>query len=666
MDFFGQQEQARRQTKTLVLLFALAVIAIVAAVNLVLAMIWIWANGEPLAGVHAYPAGFFATNTLVTLALIGGGTLIQTWNLRDGGDAVARMAGGRPLAPAVRDLAERRLLNVVEEMALAAGIACPKVYVLDKEEAINAFAAGHNPNEAVIAVTRGALQRLNRDELQGVIGHEFSHILNGDMRLNVNLIGVLFGIQMVAGFGRTLFEFGARVWGRRGRDEKGPPLQLVLMAVGAVLFVVGYIGIFFGRMIKAAVSRQREFLADASAVQFTRNPDGIGGALRKIGGLTRSTGLGSRIAHPNAEQLSHLFLGAALPRLAGGWLATHPPLAERLRRIYGRSVEPLDAPEIPEPPPAAEPMLPDIPYFVPAAAAMPAAASAASASASMVTPTTPSVEFGHHAAAPAALPIELGNALREPQAACALVYALLLGPAAERPPQMALLTAAQPQEAKLAAYLAQALEQLPKSARLPLLDLAMPALRQLSAPQRVTLLATAEQLIAADSRITLAEFVVQTVLLRRLGPHAGRAVRVRFSDLKGLRAEAVQLLSLVAHVAALPAVEPALKARVEPGALARFLEGAARCPELALTAHDFQQVAAVGFAAVRAALERANQLAPLAKPHLVKAWLAVAAAEGQQLSLASADVLRALCAAIDAPIPPAVAASYTDCAWPAG
>ncbi len=332
------------------LLFALAVVAIVAAVNLALALIWIWANGEPLAGSHDYPAGFFATNTLVTLALIGGGTLIQSWNLRDGGDAVARMAGGRPVLPASRDLAERRLLNVVEEMALAAGIACPKVYLLDKEEAINAFAAGHNPNEAVIAVTRGALKRLNRDELQGVVGHEFSHILNGDMRLNVNLIGVLFGIQMVAGFGRTLMEFGGRVWGRRGRDEKGASGQAIVVVIGLVLFVVGYIGIFFGRLIKAAVSRQREFLADASAVQFTRNPDGIGGALRKIGGLARNDGPGSRIAHPNAEQLSHLFLGAAQPRLAGGWLATHPPLAERLRRIYGRSVELLDAPEIPEPP----------------------------------------------------------------------------------------------------------------------------------------------------------------------------------------------------------------------------------------------------------------------------------------------------------------------------
>lgn len=660
MDFFAQQEHARRQTKTLVLLFVLAVVAIVAAVNLALALIWLWANGQPLAGAHHYPAGFFATNTLVTLALIGGGTLIQSWNLRDGGDAVARMAGGRPLVPASRDLAERRLQNVVEEMALAAGIACPKVYVLDQEEAINAFAAGHNPNEAVVAVTRGALRRLNRDELQGVIGHEFSHILNGDMRLNVNLIGVLFGIQMVAGFGRTLIEFGGRVWGRRGRDEKGPPLQLVLMAVGATLFVVGYIGIFFGRLIKAAVSRQREFLADASAVQFTRNPDGIGGALRKIGGLTRSDGFGSRIAHPNAEQLSHLFLGAARPRLAAGWLATHPPLQERLRRIYGRRVEWLAAPEIPEAPAVAEPMLPDLPYFAPAAAS-PAAA--------------PSAACGRHdgssTAPPSALPLplELGNAAHEPQAACALVYALLLGPPSERPPQLALL-AAEPQQARLALHLAQALERLPKSARLPLLDLAMPALRQLSDAQRATLLATADRLIAADARITLAEFVVQTVLLRRLGAHAGRAVRVRFAGLAGVREEASLLLALVAHVAQGTAASES-ESEPEPAALQRFLRGAALCPELALTAADFRPATAVNFTAVRIALERANQLAPLAKPQLVKAWLAAADTDDADdadaaLSPASADVLRALCAALDAPIPPAVAATYTDCAWPGG
>jgi Zn-dependent protease with chaperone function len=698
MDFFGQQQEARRQTKTLVLLFVLAVTTIVLAVNLALALIWIFANGQSLAGAHHYPAGFFATNTGVALALIGGGTLIQSWNLRDGGDAVARMAGGRPVLPGTRQLAERRLLNVVEEMALAAGIACPQVYLLDDEVSINAFAAGHTSNQAVVAITRGALQRLSRDELQGVIGHEFSHILNGDMRLNLRLIGVLFGIQMIASFGQTLMEFGGRVWGRRGRDEKGSSAQVALFAVGLALFAVGYIGIFFGRMIKAAVSRQREFLADASAVQFTRNPEGIGGALRKIGGLSRSSGagLGSRISHPNAEQLSHLFLGAARPHLMHGWLATHPPLRERLRRIYGREVELLAAPEIAEAPMAAEPMLPDIPYF--SSASRPASLPAASVtsptsapSAAITAPAVAALDVGDPGARPTpalALPADLANALHEPQAACALVYALLCGPAPERAAQIALLAASQPQQAARAADLAQLLERLPKSARLPLLDLAMPALRQLSGAQRSGLLATAGQLVAADQRITLAEFVVQTVLLRRLDAHAGRAVPVRFAQITALRAETALLLSLVAHVAAAKTAEPTLEPApqsiavselpppqpVEAEALAAFLRGAGHCAELGLTARDFQAAPAIAFDSVHAALARVNQLAPLAKPALVKAWLAAASVEGELLSVTSADVLRALCAAIDAPIPPAVAATYTELnselnselVWPAG
>jgi len=660
MDFFGQQEQARRQSRTLVLLFALAVLLIVASVNLALALLWAWANGQPLAAVAGYPRGFFVTNTVVTLALIGVGTLIQSWNLRDGGDAVARMAGGRPVEPATTEPGERRLLNVVEEMALASGIACPRVYLLDREDSINAFAAGHTPNQAAVAVTRGALTRLSRDELQGVIGHEFSHILNGDMRLNIHLIGVLFGIQMIAGFGRTLIDFGARVWGRRGRDEKGPPLQLVLMAAGVVLFVIGYIGIFFGRLIKAAVSRQREFLADASAVQFTRNPDGIGGALRKIGGLGSGAGAGSRIGHPNAEQLSHLFLGAALPRLAGGWLATHPPLAERLRRIYGRPMEPLAAPEIPPETPVPEPMLPDIPYFAPAAAA----ASAAPAAASTAAPTAaPGLATPHAApaSAPSKLPIALANAAHDPQAAGALVQALLLDAPPARDGQLQLLATIDAGSARMAGYLRRELDALPHSVRLPLLDLAAPALRQLTAPQRAALLDSCERLIAADGRVTLAEFVVQAVLQRRLGRHAGRAVPVRFTTPAALRAEAALLLSLLAQVTL--RAQPAAAA---DSALPAFLRGAAACPELALAAADLRPAAAIDFADVRAALERVNQLAPLAKPALVKAWLAAASDAGGALLPASADVLRALCSAIDAPLPPALAAAYGGYDWSAG
>ena len=636
MNFFQQQDHARRQTRTLVILFALAVIAIVAAVNGALALTWSWTTTGYVLGMRDYPRGFFATNTGVTLALIAGGTLIEMFNLREGGDAVAKMAGGRPVSPATTDLYEHRLLNVVEEMALASGIACPRVYLLEREEAINAFAAGYNRDEAVVAVTRGMLMRLSRDELQGVVAHEFSHILNGDMRLNIRLIGLLFGIQMIAGFGQHLIDFSTHTWSVRERNEKGPSARLALLATGIALLVIGYIGVFFGRLIKAAVSRQREFLADASAVQFTRNPDGIGGALRKIGGLSRSMSLGSRIEHPNAEQLSHLFLGAPKPNLLAGMFATHPPLEERLRRIFGRKVDMLEAPEVPQQYAGAIETLPDIPFV-----------SAAQAQAAQW------VAAGNGGQAPAALPPELGNALRDPQASSALALALLLGEGDERAAQIAILRRDAPQHAALAPYLADAVARLPKSARLPLLDQAMPALKQLLAEGRAALLANVDRLIAADNKLTLAEFVLQTVLARRLDAHAGRATPVRYGDLRALRQDCAVLLSLVAHVAA-----PAANAK----AYELFARAAASCPQAGLSANDLLRVDAIDYARVRIALDRAHQLAPLAKPALIKMLLA-AAENPEAMPLASADLLRAICAALEAPIPPVVASTYTTYHW---
>ena len=354
MDFFAQQAHAQRQTRLLLMLFMLALLAIVVAVNLAMALIFIWTAGAS----PGYPRGFFLTNTLVTVALIGGGSAIEILRLREGGDAVARMAGGRLILSTSRQPQERRLQNVVEEMAIAAGIACPRIYVMERESAINAFAAGFDQNEAVIAVTRGTLERLNRDELQGVVAHEFSHILNGDMRLNMRLIGVLSGIQMIAGFGRQLMD---AAWVFRS-DSRKTDSRSSIWLVGAALYAVGYIGVFFGRLIKSAVSRQREFLADSSAVQFTRNPDGIGNALRKIGGLSRVMPLGSRIDSPQAEQLSHFFLCAARPALLAGLFATHPPLEERLRRIYGRNIGLLDAPVLEESQFSIAEALPDLQY----------------------------------------------------------------------------------------------------------------------------------------------------------------------------------------------------------------------------------------------------------------------------------------------------------------
>jgi Zn-dependent protease with chaperone function len=641
MNFFEQQHQARRQTRTLVILFVVAVIAIVIAVNLAMALIWIWTQGGYSPSPDFYPRGFFATNTLVTLALIAVGTLIETYNLREGGDAVATMAGGRLVSPASQDLQERRLLNVVEEMALASGIACPRVYVMDKEGAINAFAAGYNQNEAVIAVTRGTISRLTRDELQGVVAHEFSHILNGDMRLNIRLIGVLFGIQMVAGFGQQLMDFGTQAWSMRGREEKGPSARFILLLMGLALYVIGYIGIFFGRLIKSAVSRQREFLADASAVQFTRNADGIGGALRKIAGLSRTMKLGSRIHHPNAEQLSHLFLGAPKPSLIAGMFATHPPVAERLRRIYGRSINVLDAPEMPSGFASSGEMLPDIPYV------------ASGFAAGMQDAPQAPIAFGQSHQQPIRLAPELESAMREPVAACAMVCALVLGQGEVCEVQKVVLEKNLPQQASLALFLTGAIGRLPKSARLPLLDLAMPALKQLPEASRAALLATVDKLIAADNRITLAEFVVQTVLTQRLGAHAGRANPVKFDRPAAIREDCIVLLSLVAHVAA-PATAEETRAV--------FLRGASHCPGLGLTPADLIDAATIGFVRVKAALVNADQLAPLAKPLLIKALLA-AAGEADPMPVATADLLRAICAAIEAPIPPAVAQTYTAYHW---
>jgi Zn-dependent protease with chaperone function len=633
-----------------VILFVLAVVAIVVAVNVAMSLIVIWMQGQPLTGHHHYPRGFFVANTLITLGLIGGGTLIEMFNLRDGGDAVARMAGGRPVSPDTRDAQEKRLLNVVEEMALASGIACPKVYVLDQEESINAFAAGYHANEAVVAVTRGTLNRLTRDELQGVVAHEFSHILNGDMRLNVRLIGVLFGIQMVAGFGQQLMSFGS---GNQSSDRNNKN-QSALWLVGGALFLIGYIGIFFGRLIKSAVSRQREFLADASAVQFTRNPDGIGYALRKIGGLSRKGGDASRIQHANAEQLSHLFLSAARPRLLAGLFATHPPIRERLRRIYGRDIGMLDGPDMvveeAVESAALDNGLPDIPYvaagFAGGSTHMQAAAEAivATAAAAYGNKNSPLQQIR--------LAPEIDMAMHEPNGTSAIVYALLLE--AGQQIQLEALHTNSPKQAALAERLAKIIEQLPKNARLPLLDLSMPALRQLSTTDRATLLLNVDRLIVADQRITLYEFVFQTVLTRRLDARAGRAIPIKFSSLIELKLECIDLFSLAAHVAA-----PLVK---QPAAML-FMRAAGACPQLGLTEQHLVDAKALGFSKVKAALDRANQLAPLAKPALIKSLAAIVNAN-EPMPLEMADLLRAICSAIEAPMPASVASIYAASGWP--
>lgn len=678
MNFFEHQEQARRVSARLTMLFMLYVALLVVLVNAVARWLYLSVKG-PAAAV---PLSLYVTVSLIVLGVIAAGTLFKLLELREGGAAAARMVGGRLVDPSTGDRLERRLLNVVQEMALAAGLAVPRVYVLDREISINAFAAGYSPNEAVIAVTRGTLTRLSRSELQGVIGHEFSHILNGDMALNLRLVGVLHGLLVLALGGRYLMEGVTRARiNARSLDGN----VTLLFVLGAGLWALGYVGVLVGRLIKASVSRQREFLADASSVQFTRNPDGLGSALRKIGkrevvgaqaverGVLRHAelGAGSQLQHPQSEALSHMFMAPALRALSHGWLATHPPLEERVRRIYGRAMPWLPAPEqtvaltqtsthagtpLPYEPYLYEPYLYE-PRVDENLNALARPLNASPLTGWVHTPPTPEgvvQVVGQVAALPSLFPspaapgpspsstsrTELEVWLTDSTRAPWVVFALLTDKAqAVQAQQRQLMTEAfGTGAAQKLDELHAHVQDLPAGVRLPLLERAVPVLARLSWPERERVLQLAHALIAADGRVTLIEFLLFTVLQRRIGAQAGRAVPIRYKTLVQVQHEVGLVLSLLA----------ALREPQRPGA-------AYNAGLLLASGVDQErtEVTQLSLDAVTAALDRLNHLAPLVKPIFVRACAATALLEGA-INWEAASCLRAVCAAIDAPLPPMV------------
>ena len=323
MRFFEAQEKARAQTLRLLILFGLAVLALVLAVNGALGLTWRLVSP----GFDGYPAWFFTVNTAVTLLFVLGGWWLETSVLQAGGAALARQAGAREAWPASRE-AEHRLCNIVSELAIAACMKAPQAMVLPRADSINAFAAGWNELDAIVAVTQGALNRLSRDELQGLLAHEFSHLREGDTRLNMHLAGMVYGLEMVFSLGQRMCEL----------DDNGNRSFLALP--GFAIMTTGSLGWLAGRALKAAVARQREFLADARAVQFTRSQDGLGGVLRKV--AAERAGAGQRLggmAHPLHPAVCHMLLVSADAQTR--WFASHPPLAERIRRIYGRPMPAL-------------------------------------------------------------------------------------------------------------------------------------------------------------------------------------------------------------------------------------------------------------------------------------------------------------------------------------
>jgi Zn-dependent protease with chaperone function len=641
MDFFEAQARAKQRTTRLVVLFSLAVIGVIGA-GYGAAMLFL--HHAPLRSGHAY--GYLANDaswwdprlltgvTVATLTVVGLASLYKWNELSAGGRAVAEMVGGRRIDPQTIAAKERQLLNIVEEMAIASGVPMPAVYVLPDEDGINAFAAGLTASDAVVAVTRGTLEKLTRDELQGVIAHEFSHILNGDMRLNLKITAIVFGILVIGLIGRGILWSLRGVRVRSSDSKNGGGAVIVIAAAGLALLLLGYAGYFFGRLIQAAVSRQREFLADASAVQFTRNPPGITGALKKIGGYA----LGSSLQSAKSAQIGHFFFAQGFRSYFGGLWATHPPLDERIRAI-----DPSFDGKYFNPPEVVDVTRESWTQAAAFSAGAPASAGRGPAHAIIASVGTLAPENVTNAQTLLdGVPPALREAARTVNGASALICGLLLDPAPEtRARQQALI--AQHGGADLAAGVAaleEALRLLSPAARLPLVLLALPVLHDLPHDTVARLLDTLDELVHADGRVNTFEFALQKVLSHHLA--LGQAPAQPGGQIYSFQAvdhEIALVLSVLARAAADDEAGASWAFAAGAGQL-KLLEG--RLQLLPATACSFEHL--------DAALDRLAQGSLPIKQRLLAASAHVVTCDGV-VRVSEIELLRAFASALDCPMP---------------
>ncbi len=647
MDFYARQAAARAHSRWLLLGFVLALFGVALALDVVLFSFLTSAAAdrpdiEPLAFAAQNP-GIALFSTLCVMGALALASLYKSMELRGGGGVVARNLGGVLVGQDTSDPRRRRLLNVVSEMAIASGVPMPEVYVLEQELAINAFAAGHTPANAAVTVTQGALERLNRDELQGVIGHEFSHILNGDMRLNVQLMGWVFGLFVVALVGRLILNVSPR--SRRGNNNG-------LIALGFAVMVLGYVGLFFGRLLQAAVSRERERLADASGVQFTRNPQGLKQALMKIAVSPE----GSTLLTPHAEQAAHMFFAEGIER----FFATHPPLLARIReldphfderelaqmaaapQIDSPTEELKSAPAVHGAPLPAHPVLPGAAMV--AAVAGAAAATSPGRTAAQVG-TVGAVHLQQAQAITLALPDFLREFTQSPGRAQALVLALLLSPnSAVRERQYAVLgstlSVANFATIQQIAPLAQRIEPL---LRLPVLQQLFPALRRAPATQRKALAQLAAQLIHADERIDAFEFCLAKLLESLLNDALDAQVPHGTVSLEDAQSAIHVLFATLAQ----------LGAQDEQGARRAYEAGMSgvlpmRRPAYTALADWPRQLSD--------ALPQLEVLHPFAKKVVIEGLVKTIASD-EVMTEAESELLRTVCALMHCPLPPLLGGS---------
>lgn len=641
MNFFSAQDQARRSSRRLVFAYIAATVAIVVGVTAVVGFSLFTFSQS---GYGYTPAQFIreqavvlaATATLATLFILGS-SLYKTSVLSSGGGRVAVDMGGTLVPADVQDPLRRRFRNVVEEMAIASGVPVPEIYVLEGEEGINAFAAGYSTSDAAIAVTRGTLETLDRDELQGVVAHEFSHILNGDMKLNIRLMGVLFGIMVLGLIGRLIVRGGYHTSIVSSRRNRGTPVVLI---IGLGLVVLGGIGVFFARIIKASVSRQREYLADASAVQFTRQTDGIANALKKIGGYSA----GSTLNATDPEEVSHMLFGSG-SRLAG-MFATHPPLTERIRAL-DPSFKETDYPRVDRnqrrsglaPESASAAFAGGVSTAIGSGGTQVLADSIAE---TVGRPEQPHVEFARQLRQ--SIPESLYAAAHSAEFAYLLSIALVVdrsGRTTER--QFGVIQERLGAErTRLVRHYYDDLQSIGAEYRLPLLEIAFPALKLRPRQELSYLVEMTTRLIEVDGEIELYEFCFYRIMMSNLGraidPRGRReATKSRRRDLRKAAVDLLRILADYGH-----SDDDARKAAFTSGA-----------KTLGPWARD-EAYASGGVSSVSILNHSLDILLGLnskGQESLMRA-ISTTATHDKTLTVAEAELIRAVCATLDYPLPP--------------
>jgi Zn-dependent protease with chaperone function len=633
MNFFEHQEKARRQTRWLVFLFILTVVAIIMVIDVVLLIAFGLPEAleqqalSPDVNLLVDNVPLLTGGAVTTASVIGLAILFKTAMLRSGGGKVARDLGGTLVDADTADPLRRRLRNVVEEIAIASGVPVPEIYILEKEAGINAFAAGFSPADAAIAVTRGTLEKLNRSELQGVIAHEFSHVFNGDMRLNIRLMGALFGILLLALIGRRVLANAHFVGSSRNKNGG----VVILLAIA--LMLVGYVGLFFGRWIKASVSRKREYLADASAVQFTRDPDGITGALKKIAVYSEASYLDTE-----SEEVGHMLFGAGQPMRL---MATHPPLDERIRRIEpGFRKEQLD--EL-----AAKIKHQEVRRA--RRAERDERAAQEDGSPSFGQPQDIIDQIGNPdfsrvliaAAVAASIPDTVRDAARSTEWAPEVLFTILLDEDTDTRERQLLAVArgmGLDSEQQVRGLIA-ALPALEPEQRLPLLDMALPGLKRRPPDFVRRFLSTVEELIEADGRTDVFEYLLAKVISQHLWESMNPKA-VRLSGRKTL----VPSREAVLRVLAVVALHGHTKPDVAASAFSRGLERLEW--DLQISMPDVND----WVVALDESLGDLDALKAPDKEQFVRAMLDVVTADEQVLPV-ELELLRAICASIHVPLP---------------